>query len=398
MIYADDLLKSIVHTITTGNLLSRSDRDTLASICRGAESEMYITENQSKLALRLIVENTNQLSQYADDINNVVQNTRWREPFRKIDIVKTVRISKVSDDETAIVIESSHNIKNRSFWDILRDFTDVVAIESNKSYFIPLTEQNIVLVIDKFKPCGFEIDDTLMEFYNTIKSWNIDEYVTQYNIENNTAPNFHRAIAEDVGDISTVSKSILVDRSTRYNYNAEIVTDGTPLMMSLCNRVDPTVWVSNQDNSMAEVLATLTELKRLPVLIVFDSWSDERNYHELDALSLAFETAGITEVGVYFRLSNGDYGKQFNQMISDKKYNKRLDDNLQVAIVQSGKLPKFFLKEDWEPMSAITLGSRMTMRHGKVSVYLKNTDLIVEYAEKPSLMDGINGSKISYKR
>lgn len=398
MIYADDLLKSIVQTATTSNLLSRSDRDTLASICRGIDSDLYITENQSKLALRIVCDNAQHLPEYAEEIAIVSKAARWRTPFRKIEVMKKVYITKTPNDDPIVVIECSHYQKHKGAWDMLKSFNDVIAIDSNRSYMVPLTEQNVALIGDTFGTAGFELDEAISTYYSTIKSWAREDYTAQFALDNMSMPNFQRTITEELGDLTSVPGHIILDRASRYQFNTEYEVGGNTLMTTICNRTSPNVWVGCNDHSLADLIGTLKELKRLPTVIVFDNWSDEENYKMMRVLEEAFDVAGIEEVGVYFRLPNSEYGKQFNQVISDRKYNKRLDEKLQVAVVQSGKLPKFFLKEQWQPMSSIALNSRMGFRHGKVSVYLKCTDLIIEYTEKPSLMDDINGNKIGYKR
>jgi hypothetical protein len=53
----------------------------------------------------------------------------------------------------------------------------------------------------------------------------------------------------------------------------------------------------------------------------------------------------------------------------------------------SGKLPKFFLKNPWQPMSVIALDTKMGLRHGKTSVYSNCCDLIVEWADKEVMFE-----------
>jgi hypothetical protein len=77
----------------------------------------------------------------------------------------------------------------------------------------------------------------------------------------------------------------------------------------------------------------------------------------------------------------------FNQLISSNKYNQYLDKTIKVAGVQSGKIPKFFLKNAWQPMSIISLDTKMGMRHGKTAVYANCCDLIIEWADAPNLLE-----------
>ena len=139
---------------------------------------------------------------------------------------------------------------------------------------------------------------------------------------------------------------------------------------------------------MTEVIESLINLKRLPILVVFDTLVNNKYLENLEILSESLEKNGIVDnIGIYFRLPNDEVGKQFNQLIKDKQYNYPLDNTTQVAGVMSGKLPKFFLKNAWRPMSVIALDSRMGMRHGKTAVYSNCCDLIVEWADEPSVAD-----------
>jgi hypothetical protein len=94
-----------------------------------------------------------------------------------------------------------------------------------------------------------------------------------------------------------------------------------------------------------------------------------------------------TKVGIYFRLENNEYGKKFNQYIAEKQFNKQLNSTTEVVCVQSGKIPKFFMKTDWHPMSVIVIDAKMGFRHGKTGVYANCCDLIIEYCDQPSLSE-----------
>jgi hypothetical protein len=386
MIYADDLLTSIVNSPVSRLLVARDVADTLTSIHRNALSEHYITENQSKLVLRLIKENRKYLGDFEDDINSVLPAPKWRQPFRHIEVVKRSYIDKDDNGDGRLIVEIAHSASVRKdTWDVLKNFVEVTALESNRKYALPLTEVNICKVVDAFKPRGFEISDEIAEHYNTIKSWNADEYTSQFRVDTIAAPNFRRVFDNDVG--SEPSELIVRDRSLRYQYNTDVNPSNSALTDQIAFRTDRKHWVSSEHYKLAEVFNSLKELNRLPTIVVFDNWDDEQNFEMLSMLSEAIESAGLTEVGVYFRLQNSEHGKQFNQLIAQQKYNKQLDEKTQVAVVQSGKLPKFFLKNNWQPMSAIALNTRMGLRHGKVSVFLNNTDLILEYAKEPALLD-----------
>jgi hypothetical protein len=105
-------------------------------------------------------------------------------------------------------------------------------------------------------------------------------------------------------------------------------------------------------------------------------------------LNDALEENGIFDgVGVYFRLPNDNVGQQFNNLIKSKSYNTQLDETTNVAVVMSGKIPKFFLKNPWKPMSVIALDTKMGLRHGKTAVYSNCCDLVVEWTDKEVLFE-----------
>jgi hypothetical protein len=57
---------------------------------------------------------------------------------------------------------------------------------------------------------------------------------------------------------------------------------------------------------------------------------------------------------VYFRFDNTPEGVAFNKLIADYGFNKQLDGHNQIAILSNGKLPKFFIKNNWYPKSVIS--------------------------------------------
>ena len=124
-------------------------------------------------------------------------------------------------------------------------------------------------------------------------------------------------------------------------------------------------------------------------MIVFENWDEKKSLNYLRILDESLEKSGLDKhVGIYFRLPNSDIGTEFNKIIKDKSYNDELDQSTKVAVVQSGKIPKFFLKSSWQPMSVIALNTKMGLRHGKTSVYSNCCDLIIEWADEPTMIEG----------
>jgi hypothetical protein len=160
------------------------------------------------------------------------------------------------------------------------------------------------------------------------------------------------------------------------------------LTENIANRSSTKIWVDKNQHTLEEVFTSLITLRRMPVLVVFDNQANNKYLENLENLLKSIKNVGINNnVGIYFRLPNDEAGKKFNTIIADNQYNKKLDEDLIVAAVSSGKIPKFFLKNAWQPMSVIALDTKMGLRHGKTSVYTNCCDLIIEYADEPSLLD-----------
>ena len=188
---------------------------------------------------------------------------------------------------------------------------------------------------------------------------------------------------------TTIDQSIINDRSIRYQYLTDTLKNpGENLVEYLANRNKTKIWVDKTQHTPSEIIGALMELHRLPLLVVFDNLVNDKYNANLDVLMEALDANGIYDkVGVYFRLPNDEVGTKFNKKIKERQYNYNLGHDTRVAVVMSGKLPKFFLKSNWTPMSVIALDTKMGLRHGKTSTYANCCDLIIEWAEKEVMFD-----------
>jgi hypothetical protein len=149
------------------------------------------------------------------------------------------------------------------------------------------------------------------------------------------------------------------------------------------------IWINSNTWSLTEVVKSLVELKRLPLLVVFDQTTPLTTITQFNELSTALTKNGITDnIGIYFRLDNTPDGKIFNDGIANRKYNSMLDESTTVAGVLGGKLPKFFLKTGWKPMSVLCI--KNTLRQSKTAVYAKCSDLIITYTPTEPLIETRN--------
>lgn len=392
--FLDNILINCLEDLS--KIVSAKDLKILKDLYSHILSPGYITENQSFLILKILENNQKNLNTKFNNISSIIQEPKWSREFKHVPLTRKLFISNNKDGDLEIFIEFTFSSNLQKI--ITHASTNIEKFQpsnSGKSFSAALTEKNIVTLVDLLTPLDFDIDETIKNHYNTIKSWSENDFKNQYLLTNIENINFLKCITDDLGIETPIDKNIINDRSVRYQYFTENVKNhGENLTEYIANRSKKNIWVDRTQHSLTEIIKSLIELKRLPLLIVFDSTNNEKFIENLNLLNIALENNRIFEgVGIYFRLSNEGDGKSFNAAIAEKRYNHKLDPNCAVAGILSGKIPKFFLTNPWKPMSVIMLDTKIGLRHGKSAVYSNCCDLIVEWGENPTIIDQAGISK-----
>lgn len=386
----DQLLYKIVKEEDeyTRTNLSKKDFSTLTSLHDTITGNFYITENQARLILKILKENQKKLSNFSLEIEEAITAPIWLKSFRPVESVKKLFIENIGTDDPCLAIEVTYNSQIRKLLNAkMSGLEEFGQADGFKTFKVALTEKNIVTLYEMLEPLQFEIDLAVTNYYTTIKSWSRSEVENQFFIDNIASKTFHKHLALDIDTNIFNNPLVLMDRSMRYRFTTSTRKNhGETLTEHIANRSKTRVWIDKNQHSLADVIASLRQLHRLPLMLVFEIQDTVKFQEHLDTLSRALEKNEIIDnIGIYFRLANTEDGKKFNQAIANKQYNKMLDHTTQVAVVQSGKLPKFFLKNPWTPMSIINIDPRMGSRHGKTAVYSNCCDLIVDYAAEQPL-------------
>ena len=376
---------------TIEELIIAKDARVLRSLASSVGNHSFITENQSKLLMKILRENSEKMPEFKEEILEQISNPTWSRSFRQIEQVKKFSIKKYEDQDLVLFIEITYNLEIRKILqNLAKSVNGLLYTGKDGLWVADLTEYNIVQIYETLEPLGFEIDSSIKTHYETIKSWSKTEVENRFLITNIEHSNFQKAITADLGMNTSIDQSIINDRSIRYKYTTEKPRNfGENLTEVIANRATTKVWIDKNQHSLTEVFDSILKLRRLPILVVFDTIVNNKYLENLEILSEAMKNVGIDDrVGIYFRLPNDEIGKKFNNFIATNQYNKHLDDTLIVAAVSSGKIPKFVLKNSWQPMAVIALDTKMGLRHGKTSVYANCCDLIIEYAEEKSMLEG----------
>ena len=390
MITVDKILLNLVQSNTPvlEEVLQKRDSKVLRSLTTAITSPVFITENQAKLLIKILSENSEKLCLDKIDVSYMLEAPTWSKRFREVDRTKKLYTGNNSDGDAVLIIEFAFSAGLRKIMQsIEKKISGLLTVHPGRVYHADLDEKNIVFLVDTFKKLDFDIDEKVANFHYTIKNWSKQETVNQFYLTNITHDNFQTRITADLGIDTAIDQNIINDRSLHYQYFTEkIEKKPENLTELLAMRDDPRVWLDKKSVSVEELFQGLINLKRFPVLLVFDGFDEKRCLQDLTKIGENLEKNGIfTDVGIYFRLENSEIGKEFNKYISDKKYNSQLTQHTKVVGVQNGKIPKFLLKTDWKPMSVISLST--SLRNTKTSVYANCCDLVITYSDAQPLIE-----------
>jgi hypothetical protein len=395
MMTVDKLLLKITAYTTPSveEYMSTKDARLAHSLTSAVKSPNFITENQASLLVKLLTNYSKHISVIDEETEKLLLTPVWSKSFRVVEQVRRIYLHTAETGENVIFVEFTFSsIIRKILNNLSKNIQGGVHTVSNKLASIELTEKNIVILLDGLKSQKFEIDQKIQDFYKIVKKWNLKEECSQLFFGEKLYPLIQTSLAAEFDNTADNVDNLILDRSLRYQFfvkKTEKISEN--LEDLIVNRTHSKLWIDSNTHSLENLFASLKSLNRLPTLIVFDSWASENCLANLKNLTNSLEKNEIFDhVGLYFRLPNEASGKEFNTLIGEKKYNSKLDNSTIIAGVQTGKLPKFFLKDcSWEPRSVIVLGNNL--RHSKTAVYSNRCDLIISYSDKPSIFETSTG-------
>jgi len=388
MITVDDLLLKIVNfsTPTIEEQIAARDARVLRSLASSITATFFITENQSRLLMKILKENRKKLVDFSEEIDYALKDPMWAKTFRQIEQIRKIYIDYRQFEEGRLNIEFTFNSQIRKILTESKKIEGLVQIHPGKAYLADYTEKNIVALFELLDSHEFVFDELLHKHYDTIKTWSENGAKNQFFLGNLTHTTFQRLATEDDNLQTETDDAIIVDRSNRYQYLVE-KTEKNPKNLTdiIAYREKSRIWVSNTIHSLDEIFESLQHLRRFPLLVIFPNHDEKRSFQNLEILSNSLEKTGISNgIGVYFRMDNNDEGKRFNQLISSKQYNDKLTKDTKVVAIQSGKIPKFLIKSAWQPMCVLSLDNNL--RHNKAGVYSECCDLVITYSDTQPLV------------
>ena len=338
----DHFLKEYTDTRTLKSINHRDD-EILASLSKQMAANIYVTERQADLAIKIIGENIKHLHQ----LSEIIKKPNWSESFRIIQRFKYL-----------------HLVKN--------------------------TNPDRFFIVELVKSQNFEISPEILEAHREIFEILKQENKDKIYIDIDASENLKNRVSSEVGEI--VNTNILLeDRKIGYQY--EIFhsffqkKSEKNLIEKIATRTGPQIFISSKTHELNDVVSSLQELNRFPMLVIFDSLP-EKSEKNLKILRNSLIENNVNEgVGIYFRHNNDQNGKPFNEQISQFQYNQPLNNNTVIAGITNLKIPKFLLKLKWQPKSVLVLAQ--VLGSNRVKLLTDYCDLVIHYQDKKPLKEAI---------
>jgi hypothetical protein len=382
-------IDSILPTINTNiksleQKLSKKDKRILVSFYKQVSNGHFFTENQANLFLKIIKENLNEIKFFVPNVEITLKENLWSKQFREIKKIRKISLSTQYPENFFVEFNFNQHLKEK-IQKIM--FSSSGCFSLGSKYFIPLTEENVFLTISTFKSEKFDIDEKLMEFFHEIEKIKTAG-TTKFNVFQLENEKLKNIIENTVGAINEENVIFLQDRKFRYQYQMFEKNHENSLTSKIAFRESKNVFVNSNDFALSDVIKSLKELKRLPVLFVFNGHSSKNDKKFLEIMKNAIEEHGIdSDVGIYFRYDKKEDLDNFNLEVSNLKYNKNLSKTTTVAGISSNKLPKFMLNLKWTPESIISFTNNF--HRNKSSVYFNDVDLTIYYGISKPLNENV---------
>lgn len=388
IVHLDTVLKKVSVELKANKIqFPHKDKRILLSISNQIDQGQFLTENQAKLTVKIFKENVHSIKNIEPNIENIIENNSWSKVFRLIQKIRKIYPSPGGENVICIEFTYDKRLKEKLIALNTQVEGPISAIGS-RTYGVTYTEKNIHTIVGNFLKDDFEVHDKILNFY-----YEIDKLLTDKNnnfdIFKTENENFKKIIEKNVGTISLENLTKLNDQKIRYQYQISEKFKATTLAEKIALRKNTKIFIDDNKFLLPDVIQSLIELDRFPLLCIFEGHTPKVNKKTLDFLYDALKIHNLDDnVGIYFRFDKLEDSVNFNSSVASYQFNKNLTDQTIVAGIASNKLPKFFLKSAWKPKSVISFTN--SFKNNKSAVYCTDVDLIIYYTDKVLLAGEID--------
>jgi len=358
--------------------LESSDINLIQSFGSQIVRNLGFTDRQYDLAKRKIDDYKNTFS-FIVNLEEVKERTRI--PLRQIDRSRWIRIEENSKGDYEIAVRFTFQKKLiSSINEIRRSLNDKGSYDKEtKIHRFEYSERNLWEIVTAFKDKNFDLSDEVQDIYKKIDAFDPDNYIpgVYKNEIKNLHPNGVKAITSELGNPTSDNLILFKDRSLKYGINVPTDTEENSLTIKIAKRQSTQLQINNTDYAIDNILVSLNDLERLPILILvpfescYDSIVEIQDYVQ--------NLVPSKDVSVMFRLDNQGDGLHFNEYIKSKGINNKLDKNTKIVYTLDNKIPKPLLTSDWNPNTILVYGNSRVPSTRKVLECYNDKDLIIHY-------------------
>lgn len=369
----------------TGTGTNNNDKSLLLSLAKQTYKGTPYTDRQFELVKQKINLYRQILIDVGVDVDRAKDNLRF--PLRSIDRSRWIGIRNVEDTDY-IAVRFSFNKKLISFIDQLRSKEHTKLYdEKEKIHYFPFNESNVYKIITMLKEKNFNIESDLDKIYEKVHMMqnNKKDYIPGiYGFKlKNLNDKAVEYIVSDVGkEPNADNLALYKDRDALYGIEHfdeedlnESVKNLTTLSQKIVRRKCPNVLIDSDVFTVNNIVETVLELNRFPVLVCLQPQTD---FDDLSHIYKCFKNIFSNDdfCVLYRKDNNTAENKYFNQFIKLNGLNNSLANNSKIVYTTQDRVTKTLLKSNWKPKSALVFGCSRT---NKMETYLNELDLVMYY-------------------
>mgnify|MGYP001157255183 FL=1 len=388
--------------ITKPFILLDRDKKLIIDIAKKVYKGYALTDRQYEVVKRILI------NRYASQFkarNIDIQNSanQLRKPIRVLDRTRYIRIEDGSNyldpiwagytPKKVVVVRFPFNmILTKLIQDTRKLFPDLITRFYNQrlkdKYLFPFNERVIYKLIGRFKGRMTEVDPILLDIYNKIDVMqkNPDNHIPGIykNKFSNISPQVTEKHTKLFGEPNTENLFKFWDRRDHMGIKKvdeqdlqESCKNLTVLSKKIIKRTQPFINIDTTKWQLEQVVETLLELDRFPLLVVLP----HNDFKSLELLreihSLLKNVVASEDVSVMHRRKNlTDSGKDYNDYIHEQKINNALANNTKIVYITNKKVPKPLVKSDWRPSTVICMDDSRS--YTKVDSFIHEFDLVFQ--------------------
>lgn len=374
--------------------LHEDNHKIMFSIAKQVMKGTALTKRQYDLVAKLLLEYYQpQFDIHDINLKDCIGNLRT--PLRKINTDHWIKVldwkgGVGADTQRMLCIRFPFNKKVIKYIEELKNSVDKEYFYEKHKHYFPYEEKyvwKLVTIANKFSE-KFDIEDKVLAIYNKLVEFenNKDSYIPGvYNYEIRNLPK--SAIEHCHNNIGEPSKDNLYkyyDRRFLYGFNhikLDISLQNiSVLSCKIIQRKGTTLIIDSKKWTLDQLLTSIHELDRYPLLIVLDRKTAHDGLLELHTRFRNYIPE--KQMSVMFRLDSNPKGNEFNHFVREQRLNNIVDNSTKIVYISSNKVPKPLIKTNWHPISTFTLGSKKN--YTKVDSFITSTDLYIQYDDDAS--------------